>query len=490
MIRSVTALLASLILFTPLMAQWNIINVQSGAASTLEIAVDPQTHLDYGFAYPLTYEVSLPAGTTDLLAHYRHSSDESWTELEEKTADEFFNGLEVVRFDAAENKGYISVAFRSSSDSLFLKVTDNGGNNIAAVFDGISKYYDNRDAAVICTADDMAEWSRNKFNTAINILQDYKIWVSIGINTGGCNSSTYAFIQNQLNEGYVEAAAHSRSHPGPGVWNYYEEITLNKQEIIDNLTLPADFQNGNKEYVYTWIAPNGYTDAAIDSVLGMNQFLVNRLYYDGYSGFSDWDTQNGMYLPVGVTRAIDPPRSRLGWGIGSDDSLYLNAGFDEAVAAGEVYHFLMHPNVVEWDSAYVWSHLDHVSNHKNIWYAATGQVFAYHLAQDNYVVPTAIAEQPEQLADGFALAQNYPNPFNPATNIEYRIASSEFVTLKIYDIRGRLVKTLVNENHSPGSYRVQWDGRDQSGESVVSGFYFYRIQAGEFTDAKKFTLLR
>ncbi|MCK4784446.1 MAG: right-handed parallel beta-helix repeat-containing protein, partial [Desulfobacteraceae bacterium] len=93
----------------------------------------------------------------------------------------------------------------------------------------------------------------------------------------------------------------------------------------------------------------------------------------------------------------------------------------------------------------------------------------------------------------FELVQNYPNPFNPVTSIRFTIGSHQSPThtaLKIYNILGQLVRTLVNEEKAEGSYTLYWDGRNQNGEQVSSGIYFYRLETGEFTDVKKMLLLR
>jgi flagellar hook assembly protein FlgD len=98
----------------------------------------------------------------------------------------------------------------------------------------------------------------------------------------------------------------------------------------------------------------------------------------------------------------------------------------------------------------------------------------------------------------FVLLQNHPNPFNQSTKIEFTLAKSGFVSLNIYDILGRKVKTLVSE-HLPSGYKsVLWDGKNDSGEDVASGLYFYQMKAEnpasgeteEFTETKKLVLLK
>ncbi len=85
----------------------------------------------------------------------------------------------------------------------------------------------------------------------------------------------------------------------------------------------------------------------------------------------------------------------------------------------------------------------------------------------------------------YALLQNYPNPFNPSTNIAFTIPKEENVTLKVYDMLGNEVASLVNGKHIAGTYSIYFDGANLS-----SGVYFYKLTAGDYTDTKKMTLLK
>ncbi|MFA6596715.1 MAG: T9SS type A sorting domain-containing protein [Ignavibacteriaceae bacterium] len=98
--------------------------------------------------------------------------------------------------------------------------------------------------------------------------------------------------------------------------------------------------------------------------------------------------------------------------------------------------------------------------------------------------PVNIDKENPQIQN-FQLAQNYPNPFNPSTRIEYSVASSQNVTLKVFDILGNEVATLVNELKVPGVYTVQFDGGN-----LTSGVYFYKLQSGSFVQSKKFILMK
>jgi hypothetical protein len=85
----------------------------------------------------------------------------------------------------------------------------------------------------------------------------------------------------------------------------------------------------------------------------------------------------------------------------------------------------------------------------------------------------------------YDLAQNYPNPFNPVTNLEFGISDLGFVSLKVYDILGKEVVTLVNEKLIPGTYRVEFEAG-----SLTSGVYFYRLTSGDFTNTKRMLFVK
>ena len=89
------------------------------------------------------------------------------------------------------------------------------------------------------------------------------------------------------------------------------------------------------------------------------------------------------------------------------------------------------------------------------------------------------------VANSFELAQNYPNPFNPSTTIKFSIPKSSFVTLKVYDISGREIQTLVNNNLPIGEYNYTFNA-----SSISSGVYFYKISTGEFTDIKRMAIVK
>jgi flagellar hook assembly protein FlgD len=111
--------------------------------------------------------------------------------------------------------------------------------------------------------------------------------------------------------------------------------------------------------------------------------------------------------------------------------------------------------------------------------------------------PTGIKRNKENYKNDFNLNQNYPNPFNPSTVISYKIPALSHVTLKIYDVLGKEISTLVNEEKSAGIYKAKFDARSCGGSNLTTGIYFYRITiqsdilaAGIFSETKKMILIR
>jgi len=96
-----------------------------------------------------------------------------------------------------------------------------------------------------------------------------------------------------------------------------------------------------------------------------------------------------------------------------------------------------------------------------------------------------IEDEAQTIPSSYGLEQNYPNPFNPATSMQYAIGSRQFVTLKVYDLLGREVVTLVNEEKPAGHYKVSFDA-----SGLTSGIYFYQLQTSTFSETKKMVLIR
>jgi hypothetical protein len=90
----------------------------------------------------------------------------------------------------------------------------------------------------------------------------------------------------------------------------------------------------------------------------------------------------------------------------------------------------------------------------------------------------------------YKLLQNYPNPVRPATEIRFELPAANEVVIKIYNLVGEEIRTLVDAPYAAGSHRVHWDGKDHAGNPVANGIYLYRLRAGHFSQVKRMAVLR
>ncbi len=167
--------------------------------------------------------------------------------------------------------------------------------------------------------------------------------------------------------------------------------------------------------------------------------------------------------------AIDPARPNVLF-VGSDVGAYVSFN------TGQTWQFLGQglPMVSVYD----------MKVHPTANYLVAGthgrSMYKIDLAQ-----VVGISSGSENIAADYNLGQNYPNPFNPTTNLEFTIPKSGFVSLKVYDVLGKEVKTLVNETRAAGIYKIKFDGNNLS-----SGLYFYRLESAEFVDIKRMILVK
>ncbi len=109
----------------------------------------------------------------------------------------------------------------------------------------------------------------------------------------------------------------------------------------------------------------------------------------------------------------------------------------------------------------------------------------YDILQELWDTYTAVEDKPADVIADYRLTQNYPNPFNPTTTIEYELKKSENVSLKVFNVLGEEVASLVNGLQNAGVHRIQFDGADMTG-----GVYFYQLTAGDYTETHRMVLLK
>ena len=103
---------------------------------------------------------------------------------------------------------------------------------------------------------------------------------------------------------------------------------------------------------------------------------------------------------------------------------------------------------------------------------------------------TTTVPLPALIPEGFSLEQNFPNPFNPDTGIHFRLPQKHHVKLTIFNLLGEKVRTLIDGDYPAGNHEVRWDGKDDSGNPTPTGLYVYRLRAGEYSQARKMSLVR
>jgi len=104
--------------------------------------------------------------------------------------------------------------------------------------------------------------------------------------------------------------------------------------------------------------------------------------------------------------------------------------------------------------------------------------------------PVSVETEDPIIPDEFIVHQNFPNPFNPETEIRFALTKESHVVINIYNTLGQQIDTLTDSQYSAGFHSVHWDGKDRNGSQVSSGVYLYQIQAGEFSQVRKMSLIR
>jgi peptidoglycan/xylan/chitin deacetylase (PgdA/CDA1 family) len=462
-----------------------IISVVNQSSETI-ITANSQAHLDYGLSYPATYEFTISDADEELNVYRKNQKNQNWTVMNEKNSTDFFNGIEVVRFDNNENKAYISVGFSIISDSIFIKIARDQNSSTVGSFLRICEFYDNRKAVVTVTADDWADWNNENFVQACQNFRNYNLWLSVAVISSSSSQSTWDAIQLELDNGLIEVVSHSRTHPYIPYLDVQSEVVGSKEDIINNLNLMNHNRSGANEYIYAWIAPYGEYNDDIDVMTSNANYLISRLFYWNDNSFSDWDNNLNKFDPVGASIELG---NASYWG--ETDINELNTAFDNVIDSSGIYHLTTHPNILQWDEDFTWSHLEYISNRKDIWYVGFGHLYLYRFisnaVNDNSL---GILEGKPPLNSDFKLYQNYPNPFNPITALQYDLTKEGVVNITIYDMMGRLVKTLVDGPQTAGFKTVQWDATNDRNEPVSAGLYLYTMQKGKHRETGKMVLIK
>ncbi len=193
----------------------------------------------------------------------------------------------------------------------------------------------------------------------------------------------------------------------------------------------------------------------------------------------------GVNSSLSIYNIVDPANPQF---VGS----YGNGGVEDLAIGGNYAYFSTSDNfgvtmIDISDPSNPTNFDDYPLRYINDLFVADGYIFVATTRSLEILrrIPTGIEEDKNVLPSSFSLSQSYPNPFNPSTTIEYDLIKDTDVTLNIYDILGRNVATLVNQKQPAGRHNAIWNAGAYS-----SGIYFYRIQAGDYTETKKMVLMK
>jgi serine protease AprX len=297
--------------------------------------------------------------------------------------------------------------------------------------------------------------------------------------------------------------------PGAIIFYYFSA-----QDSLGNMvTLPL----GAPRFMFkSYVAPSSIT---LD--------FEDGLYFWETGGTGNKWSLNSASAHGGLFSLTDSPTG--GYSNNVDSWVALKHGIDLASAISPRLSFWHRYSLWVYDSCFVeintdsgksWERLlPGFANSQNEWTFANFPLdsyvgcsnfkFRFHIISDSLgtsdgwyiddvridLMPTSVPEEPISIPTDFTLYQNYPNPFNPNTTIKFEVRSLKLevpahTTLKIYNVLGQKVRTLVNEPKSVGSFEVIWDGKDDDGKDVASGIYFYQLTAEDHTFTKKMLLLK
>jgi hypothetical protein len=378
------------------------------------VTIDQAAWSKFGFQYPATYVFCVEGVTPQWEVRWRDRSDGPWQPLGNKTADEFFNGVEGVRLAAATNRIYVSLGFHATNtlEIEFVGVPK-------AAYESVARYYDNRKATFTLSNDNWgcnpwahpgAPWrgptddESDCYQAALHVCRSFHLPLSIAINSRSAGGEAmWKIMQEQLDLGdrSWEPAVHGWTHPNNReayLVHGYKQETLGCREDI--LTRLHDIPYG--QHVYEHILTYGYVD---DTLLATDDgeflFLRGFNWLDNPTS-TDYAPWHGKYRFYGVgglnTKGYDAlletrqPKGRYF----ASDVANMNQAFDRVHETGGIFYALWHPdrfqNSVVYDprpgvdgvqGSTLIQHLAHVANRKDVWYVANGWLYSYRYVAEH-----------------------------------------------------------------------------------------------------------
>lgn len=387
-----------------------------------------QTLVDkWDLKYPNTYIFDSPSGVDNLKVYYTYGESSDWKELDSKTSDDFFNGINVVRSNLTTNQTFVSIGF-NESNKIRLKFNRN-----AVFYNSTAKYYDNRvmgmslsndnwgqddyqynNAGVDCEGD-YEENACDAYQASVLIARNFNIPITVAVNTGNSSyppnegqsgaymiDNTWDLIQTEINKGGFEPASHSMTHPNNAnqYLDYGYEFEVNESK---NLMLTKLNNFSYSDTILTYILTSGYYDDYIGLNASNNYLLIRNWDADpNYLTEDDYVWNNTLQLYRG---GLQYDAWDYYFELNGQDGRYnqshaekLRQSFDSAYNNGSMYFAMYHSdrysNPIINNDTIIDGHygstfvdiLNYTANRKDVWYVANGWLAQYEMVKDNVIV--------------------------------------------------------------------------------------------------------
>ncbi|HVP35755.1 MAG TPA: FlgD immunoglobulin-like domain containing protein, partial [Terriglobales bacterium] len=360
-------------------------------------------------------------------------------------------------------------------------------------------------------------WDLKVKNIGNNLLKDLYFGI---FNDGDVGNRSYPWRDDLT--GFIRLAFDPLGHPVENIawWADNEGDPNPSNNYLDSLSAKAvaSFKflktpTGNFSLSYNWWTSHLETGINSWGPMKQSDFNLNGYLPDSLLGMPKGDKAKYRLMSNGEIdydqNLTNLDQTAQGWLSKPDSSLNIANGFDQIflfsvgkwdLPPGESLHFafaiIMGDDFHGQDSVPYPFDMNHPESALFDFSDLLKNAYIVQKLYDSLISKvTDVQDEPLILPAKFSLGQNFPNPFNSTTTIQFRIGNLKFgeplrTTLIIYNILGQKVRTLLNENKSPGAYQIIWDGKDQTGNEVSSGIYFYQLKAGNYKETKKLTLLK
>ncbi|UCH62731.1 MAG: T9SS type A sorting domain-containing protein [Fidelibacterota bacterium] len=394
-----------------------------------------------------------------------------------------YDAQSFVRMNSTDQKLFITNTIMRNSANLASpgngRFVDTRGNLVDTVFVQNCTFYTS------CS---------NAFRDGDGVIK-YFFWDHVTLSqSGGAVSISKAVNASITNSLFLdvdfEGTVHSPGDPADTMWSEVIEIdTLNAPDLATEDQRSIVISNNSHAYS---TAVQAHLDG-IDSVKASVWFDQTGQYFvDTYTGIVAENNINEY------PTFSDPPASDsiLAWAIHRLETGFSNVGnpaiwadrngiaalIDDPLSVGPA------PDEYDFDYAHGDESFTHAEDNFPLgdlnWFPV--QKAAWEAGS----TAVGIADQIPAVPSRFSLAQNFPNPFNPSTTIAYSLNKAADVEMAVYNILGQKIRTLVNKNLQAGEYSAQWNGRNNEGNLVASGIYFYQLVAGDQIQVRKMLLMR